>query len=87
MWKILPAVLMLLSASLMLTGCSTTYVPVPVDSELTRTVDRPALTEGATWRDMAESYVLRGEAIDQCNAQLYAIRNIKGESFRVWMRQ
>ena len=79
--------LMLSLASLMLTGCSTTYVPVPVDSELTRAIDRPALTEGATWRDMAESYVLRGEAIDQCNAQLEAIRNIEGESFRVWMWQ
>ena len=87
MWKILLGVLMLLSASLMLNGCSTTYVPVPVDSELTRPVDRPALTDGATWRDMAESYVLRGEAIDQCNAQLGAIRAIDGEAVRVWWWQ
>ena len=78
---------MLLSASLVLTGCSTTYAPVPVDSELTRAVERPALTEGATWRDMAESYVLRGEAIDQCNAQLGAIRAIEGEAVRVWWRK
>ena len=85
--KILLAALMLSLASLMLTGCSTTYVPVPVDSELTRAVDRPALTEGATWRDMAESYVLRGEAIDQCNAQLGAIRAIEGEAVRVWWWQ
>ena len=87
MLKIQLGALMLLSASLMLTGCSTTYVPVPVDSELTRTVDRPALIEGATWRDMAESYVLRGEAIDQCNAQLGAIRAIEGEAVRVWWWQ
>ena len=87
MWKILLGALTLLSASLMLTGCSTTYVPVPVDSELTRPVDRPALTDGAIWRDMAESYVMRGEAIDQCNAQLGAIRAIDGEAVRVWAWQ
>lgn len=56
------------------TGCSTKYVPVAVDSELTRAIVKDSLTAGATWRDMAESYVLRGEAIDQCNAQLGAIK-------------
>ena len=80
---------MLILPSLLIfsTGCSTKYIPVPVDSELTRAVDRPALTQGATWRDMAESYVLRGEAIDQCNAQLGAIRAIENESVRVWAWQ
>ena len=67
------------------TGCSTKYVPVPVDSELTRAVDRPTVADGASWRDLAESYVLRGEAIDQCNTQLDAIRAIDGEAVRVWV--
>ena len=84
MLKILLAVLILPYLLIFLAGCSTKYIPVPVDTELTRAVDRPALTEGATWRDMAESYVLRGESIDQCNAQLGAIRAIDGEAVRVW---
>ena len=84
MWKILPAVLILPSLLIFSTGCSTKHIPAPVDTELTRPIDRPALTDGATWRDMAESYVLRGESLDQCNAQLGAIRAIDGEAVRVW---
>ena len=87
MLRILLAVLILPSLLIFSAGCSTKYIPVSVDSELTRAVDRPALNEGATWRDMAESYVLRGEAIDQCNAQLGAIRAIDGEAVRVWTWQ
>ena len=74
MWKTLPAVLMPLFLLAFLTGCSTKYIPAPVDSELTRHVAKDSLTADATWRELAESYVLRGEAIDQCNAQLEAIK-------------
>lgn len=60
-----------LLAFLTLQGC-TRYVPVPVDSELTRPLNKPGL-EGDTWRDLLESYVQRGATIDQCNERLGAI--------------
>lgn len=58
-----------------LIGCVRT-VAAPVDPVLSRDCERPEM-RGETWRDLAEAYYLRGEAIDECNARMRAIRNAK----------
>ena len=40
-----------------------------------RDCDKPEI-EGETWRDLAEAYAKRGQAIDECNARLEAVRGL-----------
>jgi len=62
----------LILMSLFLVNCSNVTV-TNVDPALTIACDKP-LIEGRTWRDLATSYVKRGQAIDNCNRRLKAIR-------------
>lgn len=43
------------------------------DASLTKPCDRPEL-QGETYRDLVESYLARGKAIDECNDRLEALR-------------
>jgi len=65
-------VLILLLTSLFLTSCGSTTV-LSVDPALVVNCDKPELI-GKTWRDLAISYVERGEAIDECNARMKLLR-------------
>jgi len=58
-----------------LASCSNTILVKP-NAALTAPIVKPAL-EGNTWRDLAESYIKRGQAIDECNRNLTAIREQK----------
>ncbi len=49
------------------------HVPVRPNPALTRDCDYPTL-DGETWRDLAQAYERRGEALRECTARLRAIR-------------
>jgi len=57
-----------------LSGCAKQII-VPVDNALVEPIEIPQL-EGSTWRDLAESYLERGAALETCNERLEAIRNM-----------
>lgn len=46
---------------------------MPVDPRLTKDCDIPML-QGDTWRDLAEAYVERGNALLECTDRMRAIR-------------
>lgn len=48
---------------------------VQPDPVLLAPCERPGLI-GNTWGDLAEAYILRGEAIDECNARLDLLREV-----------
>jgi len=58
-----------------LASCSNTILVKP-NAALTAPIVKPEL-EGNTWRSLAESYIKRGQAIDECNRNLTAIREQK----------
>lgn len=60
-------------ALLFLTSCGSTPQVIKPDGALTIDMDKPEL-EGDTWRDLAEAYIRRGEAIDEGNSRFKAIR-------------
>jgi hypothetical protein len=67
-----PAVALLLLA---LAGCHTVErLPAKPNPALTRDCDYPVI-EGETWRDLAQAYERRGEALRECSARMRAIRN------------
>lgn len=49
------------------------HVPVRPNPALTRDCEYPTL-EGDTWRDLAQAYERRGEALKECSARMRAIR-------------
>lgn len=69
---------MLASLMASLTGCATErLIIVPVDPTLARDCGRPGL-EGDTWRDLAEAYVERGAALDECTERMREVRGMSG---------
>ena len=74
MWKTPAAALILLFLTAFLTGCAR-QVMVPVDRALVEPIEIPQL-EGDTWRDLAESYIERGAALEACNERLEAIGSL-----------
>lgn len=58
--------------AVLLSSC-TRIIQVPVDERLTRDCDIPEMY-GETWRDLAEAYIDRGQALRDCNDRMNAIR-------------
>lgn len=63
-----------LTLVLLLGACQTIeHVPVRPNPALTRDCEYPTL-DGETWRDLAQAYERRGEALRECTARMRAIR-------------
>jgi hypothetical protein len=66
--------IVLLMPALLLGACQTIeHVAVRPNPALTRDCEYPTL-EGDTWRDLAQAYERRGEALKECSARMRAIR-------------
>jgi hypothetical protein len=74
MYRTLLAALLLGFLMTFSAGCAQRVTMVPVDPILARDCDKPQM-QGDLWIDMAEAYVLRGEALDECTARMRALRN------------
>lgn len=70
----LKATALILGSILIFSGCCPNPVVVQADPSLTAPIEKPEL-EGETWRDLAEAYLRRGEAIDNANARLKELRD------------
>jgi hypothetical protein len=55
-----------------LTGCAQKVLTQPVNPALTRPIQIPT-RDGAENQDIAEAYLRRGEALEECNARLREI--------------
>jgi predicted secreted Zn-dependent protease len=65
----------LVMLALLLGACQTIErVPVRPNPALTRDCEYPTL-DGDTWRDLAQAYERRGEALKECSARMRAIRS------------
>lgn len=63
----------LVVALLILAGCGHTPVVTPPNPALTVDCDYPVI-EGETWRDLAQAYERRGEALQECTRRMRALR-------------
>ena len=74
--KTLLVVLILVCQTIFLSSCANPPIIVKPNTALTVPIIKPEL-EGDTFRDLAESYLDRGQAIDEANRRLEAIRSLK----------
>ena len=72
--KTLQGVWILPLMMLALTSCSGSSVYIKPDGALTVPMDKAELSEGDTFRDLVEKFLLRGNAIDEGNLRFKAIR-------------
>ena len=74
--KTLLVALILVCQTVFLVSCANPPIIVKPNAALTVPIIKPEL-EGDTFRDLAESYLERGQAIDEANRRLEAIRSLK----------